>query len=203
MAFGVNTFLFLLVGLSSNPATLIASAPQTAIAVACVFAGRAAAIYLPFLILGWARPSQAVPPRWQHVFVLGNIKGALSIALALALPKATPFRPLLVDVAFGVTFISLVAQGLLLGRVLERLGLTRGTRWPRRSPSSRRSWSLRVRHGPSWTPCTRTGWCRGWPTSVSGASTRSPSLRPSGRSARSRIGTSRRALGSCSRSAAG
>ena len=124
MAFGVNTFLFLLVGLSSNPATLLASAPQTAIAVACVFAGRAVAIYLPFLVLNWVRPSQAIPPRWQHVFVIGNIKGALSIALALGLPRDTPFRPLLVDVAFGVTFISLVAQGLLLGRALDWLGLT-------------------------------------------------------------------------------
>ena len=125
MAFGVNTFLFLLVGLSSNPATLLASAPQTAIAVACVFAGRAAAIYLPFLVLGWVKPSQRVPLRWQHVFIIGNIKGALSIALALGLPRDTPFRPLLVDVAFGVTFISLVGQGLLLGRALDWLGLTR------------------------------------------------------------------------------
>jgi CPA1 family monovalent cation:H+ antiporter len=125
MAFGVNTFLFLLVGLSSNPATLLASAPQTAIAVACVLAGRAAAIYLPFLVLGWVKPSQRVPLRWQHVFIIGNIKGALSIALALGLPRDTPFRPLLVDVAFGVTFISLVAQGLMLGRALDWLGLTR------------------------------------------------------------------------------
>jgi Na+:H+ antiporter len=125
MAFGVNTFLFLLVGLSSNPATLLASAPQTAIAVACVFAGRAVAIYLPFLFLGVFRPSQAVPPRWQHVFVIGNIKGALSIALALGLPRETPFRSLLVEVAFGVTFISLVVQGLMLPRMLDWLGLTR------------------------------------------------------------------------------
>ena len=125
MAFGVNTFLFLLVGLSSSPGTLIASAPQTAIAVACVFAGRAAAVYLPFLFLGLIKPSQAVRPRWQHVFVIGNIKGALSIALALGLPRETPFRSLLVEVAFGVTFISLVVQGLMLGRVLDWLGLTR------------------------------------------------------------------------------
>jgi CPA1 family monovalent cation:H+ antiporter len=59
------------------------------------------------------------------VFVIGNIKGALSIALALGLPRDIPFRSLLVEVAFGVTFISLVVQGLLLGRALEWLGLTR------------------------------------------------------------------------------
>ncbi|HTS81014.1 MAG TPA: sodium:proton antiporter [Myxococcaceae bacterium] len=125
VAFGVNTFLFLSVGLSTSPSTLLSSAPQTAIAVACVFAGRAVAIYLPFLVLRWLRPSQAVPLQWQHVFVIGNIKGALSIALVLGLPKDTPFRTLLVDVAFGVTFISLVVQGLLLGKALDWLGLTR------------------------------------------------------------------------------
>src|SRR5215469_4676174 len=125
VAFGVNTFLFLSVGLSTSPGTLFSAAPQTAVAVACVLAGRAVAIYVPFLFLRWLQPSQAVPFRWQHVFVLGNIKGALSIALVLGLPKDTPFRTLLVDVAFGVTFISLVAQGLFLGRALNLLGLIR------------------------------------------------------------------------------
>ena len=67
--------------------------------------------------------AQAIPPRWQHVFIIGNIKGALSIALALGLPAATPGRALLVDVAFSVTFLSLVFQGLLLPRALHWLGL--------------------------------------------------------------------------------
>ncbi|QRK10003.1 cation:proton antiporter [Archangium violaceum] len=122
-AFGVNTFLFLSVGLTTRPETLVRYMPQTVLAVACVFAGRAVAIYLPFLLLRLARPSEAVPVRWQHVFVLGNIKGALSIGLALGLPEATPSRELLVAIAFGVTFLSLVIQGLMLTGILQRLGL--------------------------------------------------------------------------------
>ncbi|MFO0604673.1 MAG: sodium:proton antiporter [Polyangiales bacterium] len=124
-AFGVNTFLFLSVGLATHPRSLLGHFNETAVAVACVFAGRAVAIYLPFLALRLARPALAVPFRWQHVFVLGNIKGALSIALALGLPPSTPSRELLVDAAFGVTFVSLVAQGLMLPRVLRGLGLVR------------------------------------------------------------------------------
>ena len=69
------------------------------------------------------RPAQAVPVRWQHVFVLGNIKGALSIALALGLPASTPSRALIINTAFAVTFVSLVGQGLSLGFVLRKLGL--------------------------------------------------------------------------------
>lgn len=124
-AFGVNTFLFLSVGLTTRPETLVRYMPQTVLAVVCVFAGRAVAIYLPFLLLRQVRPSEAVPLRWQHVFVLGNIKGALSIGLALGLPEATPARELLVAIAFGVTFLSLVIQGLMLSGVLKRLGLFR------------------------------------------------------------------------------
>ncbi|HEX8436925.1 cation:proton antiporter [Archangium sp.] len=122
-AFGVNTFLFLSVGLTTRPETLVRYMPQTLLAVACVFVGRAVAIYLPFLLLRWVRPSEAVPMRWQHVFILGNIKGALSIGLALGLPEATPSRELLVSTAFGVTFLSLVLQGLMLTDILKRLGL--------------------------------------------------------------------------------
>lgn len=122
-AFGVNTFLFLSVGLTTRPEVLLGYLPQTLIAVACIFAGRAVAIYGPFLLLRWLRPAESVPLRWQHVFLVGNIKGALSIGLALGLPQNTPARELLVAISFGVTFISLVVQGTGLTWALKRLGL--------------------------------------------------------------------------------
>ncbi len=123
-AFGVNTFLFLSVGLTTKPQTLVQYLPQTLLAVASLLLGRAVAIYVPFLLLRWLRPSEAVPLRWQHVFILGNIKGALSIALALGLPATAPSRELLVAIAFGVTFLSLVGQGLMLTGLFKWLGLT-------------------------------------------------------------------------------
>jgi Na+:H+ antiporter len=122
-AFGVNTFLFLSVGLTTRPEVLLDKLPETGIAFACVFVGRAVAIYVPFLLLRWLRPVASVPLRWQHVFLVGNIKGALSIGLVLGLPDNTPSRELLVAVAFGVTFVSLVGQGLLLSGALRRMGL--------------------------------------------------------------------------------
>ncbi|MBI5548749.1 MAG: cation:proton antiporter [Deltaproteobacteria bacterium] len=123
VAFGVNTFLFLSVGMSTSFESLIDYGPKTVAAIGCVLAGRAAGVYLPFLLLRLARPAHAVPLRWQHVFVIGNIKGALSIALALGLPASTPERSLLVHIAFGVTFVSLLAQGLSLGGILRAMGL--------------------------------------------------------------------------------
>lgn len=122
-AFGVNTFLFLSVGLTTRPEVLLHHLPETGIAFACVLAGRAVAVYVPFLLLRWIRPAASVPFRWQHVFLVGNIKGALSIGLVLGLPDNTPSREVLVAVAFGVTFFSLVGQGLLLSSALRRMGL--------------------------------------------------------------------------------
>lgn len=125
VAFGVNTFLFLSVGLSTHPVSLVEHLPETLVAFGCVVAGRAAAVYLPFLFLRRFRRTDWAPLRWQHVFVIGNIKGAISIALALGLPASVPARPLLVDIAFGVTFLSLVFQGLSLTRLIRMLGLVR------------------------------------------------------------------------------
>jgi monovalent cation:H+ antiporter, CPA1 family len=122
-AFGVNTFLFLSVGLTTRPEVLLAHLPQTGIAFAAVFAGRAVAIYLPFLLLRWLRPTESIPLRWQHVFLVGNIKGALSIGLVLGLPANTPSRELLVAITFSVTLLSLLGQGLLLPQALRRMGL--------------------------------------------------------------------------------
>ncbi len=122
-AFGVNTFLFLSVGLTTRPEVLLSYLPETGIAFACLVLGRALAIYVPFLLLRWVRPAEAIPLRWQHVFLIGNIKGALSIGLVLGLPANTPSRELLVAVAFGVTFFSLVGQGLMLSGALRRMGL--------------------------------------------------------------------------------
>ncbi|MBI3182109.1 MAG: sodium:proton antiporter [Myxococcales bacterium] len=125
VAFGVNTFLFLSVGLSTNPASLLKHYPLILLALVCVFAGRSAGIYLPYLLLRLFGPVHWAPLRWQHAFVIGNIKGALSIALVLGLPAGAPSRELLIDVVFGVTFVSLVVQGPLLLASLRGLGLLR------------------------------------------------------------------------------
>ena len=86
--FGVNTFLFLSVGLTTRAG--LALAPPAAHAAspwrACSPGARWPST-CPSSCLRWVRPSESIPLRWQHVFILGNIKGALSIGLALGLPE--------------------------------------------------------------------------------------------------------------------
>jgi CPA1 family monovalent cation:H+ antiporter len=53
------------------------------------------------------------------------LRGALTIALALALPAETPSRGLLIAMAFGVVLFTMVVQGLSLPLVIRLFGLTR------------------------------------------------------------------------------
>jgi CPA1 family monovalent cation:H+ antiporter len=69
-------------------------------------------------------PFLGVPQRaWQHVIALSGIRGGISLALALSLPHALPFRDDIVDAVYGVVAITILTQGLLLAPIMRRLPL--------------------------------------------------------------------------------
>lgn len=120
-AFGVNSVVFLLVGLQVDLARLLQALPEIGWGLLALTAGRAASIYLPLLLLrpaGWR-----VPFTWQHLLVWGNLKGSLSMALALSLPAALPERDRLVAVVFGCALVTLTVQGLTLTPLLRLMGV--------------------------------------------------------------------------------
>jgi CPA1 family monovalent cation:H+ antiporter len=55
----------------------------------------------------------------------GGMRGAVSIALVLSLPRAVEGRQGLVDLVFGSVLFSVVVQGLTICLLLSRLGLMR------------------------------------------------------------------------------
>ncbi len=120
--FCLNVILFLLVGMQIDARSLLAEAPSIGLAVLALHVGRAVAVYGglgPPLHMGGP-----LPLRWKHVMVVGNVKGALSMAAALALPTELPFRERILSIVFGVTFVTLVTQALPFGRILVALGVT-------------------------------------------------------------------------------
>jgi CPA1 family monovalent cation:H+ antiporter len=120
-AFGVNAVVFLLIGLQVNLGRLLQALPEIGWGLLALTAGRAASIYLPLLLLrpaGWR-----VPLTWQHLLVWGNLKGSLSMALALSLPAALPERDRLVAVVFGCALVTLTVQGLTLTPLLRLMGV--------------------------------------------------------------------------------
>ncbi|KYF63883.1 sodium:proton antiporter [Sorangium cellulosum] len=120
--FFLNVLLFLLVGMQIQAEMLVREAASIGLALIALHAGRAVAVYGCFGALR-AMTREVVPFRWQHVMLVGNIKGALSMAAVLSLPKDMPFRERLITIVFGVTFVTLIAQALPFARLLKFLNV--------------------------------------------------------------------------------
>jgi Na+/H+ antiporter len=93
------------------------------------------ATYLPRLLSKRLRERDPAPS-WRATFVVGftGVRGAVSLAAALALPftlpggEAFPYRDMILFVAFGVIFITLVGLGLGLPTVVRWLGVAKDGR---------------------------------------------------------------------------
>jgi len=84
--------------------------------VALVFA-RSAVVYgfgLVFKCLGFS-----IPRAWQHVLNLGGLKGALSIALVLMLPRDYAYREIFLLAALTMSLFTLLVNTLTLRGYLK------------------------------------------------------------------------------------
>jgi monovalent cation/hydrogen antiporter len=114
---------------------LIATALVSAIIIVARFAWVYPATYLPRVLSKSLRRRDPSPP-WQWVFILSfaGLRGAVSLAAALALPftlangDAFPDRDLILFVSFGVIFVTLVGLGLSLPTVVRSLGVSQASR---------------------------------------------------------------------------
>ena len=122
-SFSVNTFIFVLIGVEINLITLWNTLPAIVLAVLAFQAGRILTVYPLLAGLRWI--DRPIPLRWQHLLFLGNIKGSLSMALALSLPTTLPGREVLIALIYGCVLVSLVVQGSSLPWVVKRLNLSK------------------------------------------------------------------------------
>ncbi len=65
-----------------------------------------------------------LPATYQHVLVWGGLRGAVGLALALAVPTGVAERGAIIVVTFGVVAFSIFAQGLTMPPLLRRWKLT-------------------------------------------------------------------------------
>ena len=113
---------------------LFATALVAIIVIVARFAWVFPATYLPRLLNQRLRARD--PTSWRTVFVIAftGVRGAVSLAAALALPLALPgsedfpYRDLILFVSFGVIFITLVGLGLGLPAVVRWLGVAQAGR---------------------------------------------------------------------------
>jgi len=123
-AYVLTAVVFLLVGLAIGPMDLLGAIVPIGWAVAGILAGRALVIYG---LLGAGsrlapKPglARAVPGPWLHIMFWGGLRGAVAVAMALALPADLPQRTLLQEITFGVVLFTLLVQATTIGRVVGR-----------------------------------------------------------------------------------
>jgi CPA1 family monovalent cation:H+ antiporter len=121
-AFLANSFVFLLIGLAVAGVPFVRLGPvQLGIIVLLVLISRAATVY-PICAL-FQFSALRVPMAQQHVLWWGGLRGALALALALALPGDLPMHDDILVATFCVVVFSVVGQGLTMQPLLKALKL--------------------------------------------------------------------------------
>jgi CPA1 family monovalent cation:H+ antiporter len=124
MGFLSNSFIFLLVGLELDPGAFVINLPVVMLAFLIVVLARSIVVYAGIPIVDFF--STPLPALWRHVLVWGGLRGSLSMVLILGLPADFVGRSFLINLVFGVVSVSLFLQGLTMGPLMKRLGLTHG-----------------------------------------------------------------------------
>jgi CPA1 family monovalent cation:H+ antiporter len=123
VAFALNSIIFLLIGFEVSLSALAGYWWEILAAAAAVFAARFGVVFAVSALLRGT--SERVPPGWSSVIAWGGVRGALSIVLALGLPRDLPHREQLVTMTVGVVLTSILLQGLTMAPLLRRLGVVR------------------------------------------------------------------------------
>jgi CPA1 family monovalent cation:H+ antiporter len=121
-AFLANSFVFILIGMNAanQPLRELGSLAAVA-AVLLVLAGRALSIYPLAQIFFWSR--WKLPASYTHTLFWGGLRGALALALSLAVPETVPERNAIIATAFVVVAFSILVQGLTMPWLIKRLQL--------------------------------------------------------------------------------
>lgn len=120
-AFLANSVVFILIGLQEARQAPGLLTMATAAAVLLVLLSRAATVYSLCAI--FRRTRLAVNQRYQFILFWGGLRGALGLALALALPDSVKERDAIISAAFAVVAFSIFAQGMTMAPLIRRLGV--------------------------------------------------------------------------------
>jgi monovalent cation:H+ antiporter, CPA1 family len=114
-----NSIVFLMVGLEKNRINFTDKWGLVFLAIFIVFIARSISVYVSLLF------TKSFPTSWKHIINWGGLKGSLSIALVLSLPRDFKGWEEILIIAFSVVLFSLVFQGLSIKPLLSVLGVNK------------------------------------------------------------------------------
>jgi CPA1 family monovalent cation:H+ antiporter len=121
-AFLANSFVFILIGINVAHQPLgVLGLIGPAAAILLVLMGRAVSIY-PLAAL-FRHSRWRLPASYEHTLFWGGLRGALALALALAVPGSVRERGAIILIAFIVVAFSILVQGLTMPVLIKRLRL--------------------------------------------------------------------------------
>jgi CPA1 family monovalent cation:H+ antiporter len=107
-----NVLVFFLVGAALQVGELTREPVFVIVALAAIAVSRV-------IVAGLLLPS-GYPRAWLDVIRVAGMRGALSLALALALPPSVPYRQAIIDATFAVALATLAASSLTIASVVRR-----------------------------------------------------------------------------------
>ncbi|SRR5579884_707269 len=125
-AFLVNALLFLLVGAQLNLSLFLSAPNVPRLAFTAVLSIVAVLVARFIIVVGILPRKPSSQPgvhlrAWRFVIFWSGLRGALSLALVLALPLAVPDRDALIFATYAVVLFTLLVQGFSLRLLLKRL----------------------------------------------------------------------------------
>ena len=123
IAYLANGSVFLLMGVTVTVSMFTERWLAMLIAIGAVLVARALTTYGGLSVANLVMRDR-VPTHYQTVIVWGGLRGAVTLALALALPVELEYWWTVQSMAFGVVLFTLLVQAPSMPRLLERTGLT-------------------------------------------------------------------------------
>ena len=122
LAFVANALIFLMVGLQIDLVVLWESVDLIALVVVAMLISRAIVIYSVVPLIGRMPGAEPIGMPFQSVMYWGGLRGAIALAIVLALPPFY-YKDTLISLVMGAVLFTLVVQGLSIEKLVKFLGL--------------------------------------------------------------------------------
>jgi CPA1 family monovalent cation:H+ antiporter len=114
-----ESLMFLLMGVTVTVGMFTGNWLAMLIGIAAVLIARAVGIFGGAPLVALLPSVEPVPTAYQRLMFLGGLRGAVTLALALALPFELEYWWTIQSIAFGVVLFTLFVQAPLIAPVLK------------------------------------------------------------------------------------